>query len=248
LVLARFFSRPFFLAALLWLFLGAAFYLLADLLLMPYVAGKFKGTVEVPALVSLAPEEARGILDKSGLHYMLDSTGDYSNEVAAGRILSQYPLHGTEVKKGRRVWVKISKGFKSVEVPSLRGLSLRQAEISLQQAGLSLGRVRRVRHGTVPSGAVIGTSPPAHTTLEKGREVHIDLSDGGEATSSGAGMPRLLGLSLAQAKAQVKKLNLSVGKITYKKDKTSLPGTVLTQIPAAGANLKGQAVDLVLSK
>jgi eukaryotic-like serine/threonine-protein kinase len=248
LVLARFFSRPFFLAVLLWMVLGAAFYLLADLLLMPYVAGKFKGTVKVPSLVSLAPEEARGILDKNELHYMLDSTGDYSNDVAAGKVLSQYPLNGTEVKKGRRVWVKISKGFKSVEVPSLRGLSLRQAEISLQQAGLAMGRVRRVRHGNVPSGAVIGTSPPAHTTLEKGREVHIDLSDGGDAAVSGPGMPKLLGLSLAQAKTQVKKLNLSVGKITYKKDKKSLPGTVLGQIPAAGADLKGQAVDLVLSK
>ena len=91
-VVARFFSRPFFLAVLLWMAIGAAFYLLADLLLMPYVAGKFKGTVKVPSLVSLAPEEARGILDKNGLHYMLDSTGDYSNNVAAGKILSQYPL------------------------------------------------------------------------------------------------------------------------------------------------------------
>ena len=154
------------------------------------------------------------------------------------------------MKKGRRVWVKISKGFKSVEVPALRGLSLRQAEITLQQAGLEMGRVRRVRHGTVPSGAVIGTSPPAHTTLEKGREVNIDLSDGGDAAPA-SGMPRLLGLSLAQAKAQVKKLNLSLGKITYKKDKKSLPGTVLAQTPSAGsglAGLKGQAVDLVLSK
>lgn len=245
-VLARFFSRPFFLAALIWIILGTAFYLLADMLLMPYVAGKFKGTVKVPALVSLAPEEARGVLDRNGLHYMLDSTGDYSNDVAAGKILSQYPLDGTEVKKGRRVWVKISKGFKSVEVPVLRGLSLRQAEISLQQAGLALGRVRRVRHGSVPSGAVIGTSPPAHTTTEKGREVHIDLSDGGEAV--GAGMPKLLGLSLSQAKAQVKKLNLPLGKITYKKDMKSVPNTVLSQTPAAGAGLKGQVVDLVLSK
>ena len=144
-VVARILSKPFFLAVLVWIFLGALLYLLADMLLMPYVAGKFKGTVKVPTLVSLAPEEAKGILNRNGLLYMLDSTGDYSNAVAAGKILSQYPLEGTEVKKGRRVWVKISRGLKSVEVPALRGLSLRQAEISLQQAGLSLGRVRRIR-------------------------------------------------------------------------------------------------------
>lgn len=245
-VVARFFSKPFFLAVFVWLLLGALLFLLADLLLMPYVAGKFKGTVKVPPLVSLSPEEAKGILDRGDLHYMLDSTGDYSNNVAAGKILSQYPQEGTEVKKGRRVWVKISKGFKSVEVPALRGLSLRQAEISLQQAGLSLGRVRRIRSGSVPAGAVIGTSPPAKTTTEKGREVHIDLSEGTEAVS--ASMPSLLGMTLGQAREKVKKLNLSVGKITYKKDMKSLPNTILSQNPPAGTGLKGQAVDLVLSK
>ncbi len=244
--LARFLAKPFFLALLLWALLGAGLYLLADLLLMPYVAGKFKGTVQVPALVNLPPEQARGILVRNGLLYMLDSTGDYSTDVAAGRILSQYPLSGTEVKKGRRVWVKISKGFKSVEVPSLRGLSLRQAEISLQQSGLSLGRVRRIRHGAVPAGAVIGTSPPARTTLEKGRAVDIDLSEGSEAVSEA--MPSLLGMSLGQAKQQVKKLNLSLGKIGYKKDMKSLPNTVLSQSPPAGVALRGQTVDLVLSK
>lgn len=245
-VLARFFSKPFFLALILWTLLSAGLYLVADMLLMPYVAGKFKGTVKVPALVSLPPDQAKGILVKDGLLYMLDSTGDYSNDVAAGKILSQYPVGGTEVKKGRRVWVKISKGFKSVQVPVLRGLSLRQAEISLQQAGLQLGRVRRVRHGAVPSGAVIGTSPPAHTTTEKGRNVDIDLSEGADAVS--AGMPSLLGMSLGQAKVQVKKLNLSLGKIGYKKDMKSLPNTVLSQTPAAGTSLRGQTVDLVLSK
>lgn len=247
-VLARFFSKPFFLAASLWVLLGACLYLLADLLLMPYVAGKFKGTVKVPALVSLSPEAAKGMLEKNGLLYMLDSTGDYSADVAAGRILSQYPVTGTEVKKGRRVWVKISKGFKSVEVPSLRGLSLRQAEISLQQAGLQLGRIRRVRSGAVPAGAVIGTRPPARTITENGRSVEIDLSEGTEAVSTG--IPSLLGLSLGQARQQAKKYNLSVGKIGYKKDKKSLPNTVLSQNPSAGAALKGngQTVDLVLSK
>lgn len=244
--MARFFSRPFFLAVLLWFLLGAVFYFVADMLVMPYVAGKFKGTVAVPALVAKSPEEAKGLLKQNDLFYMLDSTGDYSHDVAAGKVLSQYPVGGTEVKKGRRVWVKISKGFKSVEVPVLRGLSLRQAEISLQQAGLALGRIRRVRHGSVPSGAVIGTSPPAHTITEKDREVHIDLSDGGESASSG--IPSLLGLSLTQAKAQVKKLNLSLGKITFKKEMKSLPNTVLGQTPSAGTGLNGQVVDLVLSK
>lgn len=213
---------------------------------MPYVAGKFKGTVHVPPLVSLPPEQAKAILDKNGLIYMLDSTGDYSADVAAGKILTQYPETGTEVKKGRRIWVKISKGLKSVEMPSLRGLSLRQAEITLQQLGLKVGRVREVRNSAIPSGAVIGTSPAAKAILEKGREVNIELSQGSDAAPSG--MPSLVGMSLSQAKSEIRKLDLSLGNLTYKKDPKSLPNTVLSQSPSAGAGYKGRSVDLVITK
>lgn len=244
--MVRFFAKPFFLALILWFLAGAILYFLADLAVMPYVAGKFKGTVEVPALVTLPPEQAKAILDKSGLIYMLDSTGDYSTDVAAGRILTQYPETGTEVKKGRRIWVKISKGLKSVELPSLRGLSLRQAEITLQQLGLKVGRIREVRNGVIPAGAVIGTQPRAKATLEKGREVNIELSQGTEAVASG--LPSLTGMSLSQAKDRLKGLGLTLGQVTYKKDGRSLPNTVLSQSPDAGTDAKGRPVNLVISK
>ncbi len=245
-MLARFLSKPFFLALLLWGFVGAILYLVLNLLVMPYMAGKFKGTVKVPALVGLPPEQAKSILDKNRLIYMLDSSGDYSTDVAAGRILTQYPGAETEVKEGRRIWVKISKGFKSVELPALRGLSLRQAEITLQQLGLKLGRVREIRSATIPAGAVIGTTPGKGATLEKGREVNIELSQGAEAAP--AGMPSLAGMSLARAKERIKDLGLKIGKLTARKDAKNLPGTVLSQSPAAGADYKGRSVDLVISK
>ena len=245
-MLARLFSRPFFLALLLWILAGAVFCLLLNMVAMPYVAGKFKGTVKVPALVTLPPEQARDILKKNSLIYMLDSTGDYSTDVPAGRVLTQYPETGTEVKKGRRIWVRISKGLKSVELPALRGLSLRQAEITLQQLGLKVGRVREVRNAIFPAGAVIGTSPAANATLEKGREVNIELSQGKDAVP--AGMPSLVGMSLSQAKKEIKELDLSLGKVTYKKEARSLPNTVLSQSPAAGGDYKGRSVDLVVTK
>lgn len=245
-MLARFLSKPFFLALGLWAVLGAILYLLINMLVMPYMAGKFIGKVKVPELVRLPPDQAKSILDKDGLIYMLDSTGDYSTDVAAGRILTQYPEAGTEVKQGRRIWVKISKGLKSVELPALRGLSLRQAEITLQQLGLKMGRVREVRNAAIPAGAVIGTNPAKGATLEKGREVNIELSQGTEAAPTG--MPSLQGLALSRAKDRIKDLGLKLGKLSYKKDPKNLPGTVLSQSPAAGADYKGRSVDLVISK
>ncbi len=245
-VLARFFSKPFFVALLLWFLIGIVFYFLANLLIMPYVAGKFIGKVKVPALGGLPPEKARDLLRQGGLLYMLDSTGDYSVDVPAGRVLSQYPEKGTEVKQGRRIWVRISKGFKSVELPALRGLSLRQAEITLEQLGLRLGRVREVQNPALPAGAVIGTTPRAGSTLEKNRAVEIELSLGKDQAPSN--MPTLTGLSLSEAKAQIEHLGLKVGKIISKKDAKSLPGTVLTQSPASGQPYLGRSVDLTVSK
>lgn len=245
-MLARLFSRPFFLALLFWILAVAVLYLLTNMLIMPYVAGKFKGTVKVPALVSLPPEQGKAILARNGLIYMLDSTGDYSTDIAAGKILTQYPETGTEVKKGRRVWVRISKGLKSVELPALRGLSLRQAEITLQQLGLKVGRVREVRNAIFPAGAVIGTTPAANAVLEKGREVNIELSQGKDAAPSG--MPSLIGQSLSQAKEQIKSLGLTLGKIAYKKQARSLPNTILSQTPPAGGDYQGRSVDLVVTK
>lgn len=244
-----FFSRPFFAAAFLWLVLLVAGFFLLDRLLMPYVAGRFKETAEVPALSNLTPQEAEKALEDRGLRLMLDSTAEYSPTVGAGRILQQSPEPGTEVKEGRRIWVKVSKGLQAVEIPEVRGLSLRQAEITLQQAGLALGPVMRVRHPTIPPGAVIGSIPPSRTQAHKGDAVKIQLSEGGEAED--AAMPDLLGLSLSQAEARLKAAGFSLGEVTEKKEKKKLPKTVLRQsIPPGkkGGSAGEKTVDLEISK
>lgn len=244
--LSRFLARPFFVASFAWLLVLAAIYVLADFWLMPALAGQFKKTSPVPGLVGLTPEAAQKALDTAALQYMLDSTGDYSQNIPAGHILSQFPPAGTVVKQGRRVWVKVSKGFKAVEVPALRGLSVRQAEISLQQAGLTMGKVVEVLHAQIPAGAVIGTVPASGAKVETGRKVAVHVSAGIRATPST--MPALRGMSLTQAKEKIESLGLKLGRVVEKSESRSLPKTVLDQSPAAGSPLKGQAVDLTISK
>jgi serine/threonine-protein kinase len=172
-------TRPLVPAALVFGVLLVAGFQGFDRFLMPLAAGKFRSTSEVPRLAGLKPENAEQELRTRGLSLMLDSVSDFSADVPAGHIQFQFPEAGTEVKRGRRVWVRISKGLRSVEMPPLRGMSLRQAEISLQQLGLKLGRVRPVRGSPVPPGAVIGSRPKAGALLEKGRVVDLDISSDG---------------------------------------------------------------------
>ena len=245
-ILARYFSNPFVAALLLWIVIFAVAGLAADLVLMPYLAGRFAGKGKVPELAGLSPEAAKQKLADNGLLYMQDSLGDYSNDVAAGRILSQYPGGGTEVKRGRRIWVKVSKGAARLEVPVLRGLSLRQAELTLRQLGFKVGQLSPVQHSAVPPGAVIGTSPAARTAMPKGGKVNIQYS--ADENTASASVPALTGLSLDQAKALLAKLNLELGKVRFQSDKRNLPNTVLSQQPAPGEPIEGQAMDLVVSK
>jgi len=244
--LPRLLSRPFFAASLLWLVLLSVTYVLADYWIMPTIAGQFKATAPVPELIGLRTDSARIALEKAGIEFMLDSTGDYSQNIPAGHILSQFPDAGTVVKQGRRVWVKVSKGFKSVEIPPLRGLSMRQAEITLQQAGLTVGREVQVTNSGIPAGAVIGTRPAAGTQVETGHTVDVQVAAG--YTSHPTTMPTLRGLSLPQAKQKLEELQLKPGKLSYRKESRSLPNTVLDQGVPAGTPLQGQKVDLLLSK
>jgi beta-lactam-binding protein with PASTA domain len=186
-MLLRWLTRPLVPALLAWLFVCLVLFLALDHFIMPWVAGKFASTVEVPKLLGMRFEKARELLVPNGLSLMLDSSTDFS-DVPPGRIMSQFPDPGSTVKKGRRVWVRISKGRRGIEVPALRGMSLREAEISLQNAGLQLGGENYVSNSDIPAGAVIGSSPGARTIVEKGHVVNLDVSGTAPATDS-AGSP-----------------------------------------------------------
>jgi len=242
----RLLTRPLVPALFAWALLLLAGFYGVHLFLMRWAAGKFKPTAEVPKLMGQRPEKAEAAVRALGLALALDSTSDFSSDVPAGAIQFQFPEAGTRVKPGRRVWVRVSKGPRAVEMPSLRGMSLRQAEITLQQAGLRLGQVRYVRSAAVPAGAALGSHPAPGAVLDKDRPVDVDISSGTEEAA--LKMPSLLGLSLAQAKKQIEALELKLGKVLQQADKKSLPQTVLSQTPAPGTALNGASVELVVSK
>ena len=241
----RWLTRPLVPALLIWGVVCLILFYALNGLIMPSLAGRFAKTSEVPKVTGLKMEKAGEVLHQQGLNLMLDSSSDFSAEVAAGRIMSQFPDPGAAVKRGRRIWVRVSKGRRAVEVPALRGMSRRQAEISLQENGLRLGGVNYLSSADAPAGAVIGTHPDAKTLVERGRAVEVDVSSG--VNPSETQMPSLLGLSLSQARNRVEALQLAVGTVTERPDSKSLPQTVLSQYPPPGAPLKGGPVDLVVS-
>jgi beta-lactam-binding protein with PASTA domain len=113
----RFLTRPVVPALLLWGFVLLAAFLLIDHYLMPRVAGQFRPVTAVPLVVGLDSEAAADTLRAHGLRFAVDSAGEHSRRVPAGRVLSQTPVSGSVVKQGRRVWVKLSLGRERIIHP-----------------------------------------------------------------------------------------------------------------------------------
>jgi serine/threonine-protein kinase len=242
----KLFFRPIFPAFAAGSVLLLAAIGIADQFVMPWVAGRFTSTVKVPGILGVEKGKAEAELTSLGLHLMLDTAAELSADFPKGTLLFQFPQAGAEVKKGRRVWARMSRGLKGLEAPVLRGMSLRQAQISLEQSGLALGQVRYLRSPTVPTGAVLGSRPAAGTVMVRGQTVEVDISLGSDDRPTR--MPTLVGLSLTQARTQLDALRLQIGEIRTGSGGKNRTRTVLSQNPPAGAPLKGEKIDLVVSE
>lgn len=136
---------------------------------------------EVPSLVGRSLADAQAALSAVGLSDG-SVTEEYSNEYAAGIVISQKTDAGTKVKKGTSVDYVVSKGARMVTVPTLSGQSQENALQQLANKGLS-GYVSEWRYdNVVPEGCVI--SQTVSGSVEEGTEVGIVVSLGVDPASS----------------------------------------------------------------
>lgn len=229
--------------AIVVLTLALLFFFL-DRFLMPTVTRQGKES-QVPDVVSLNMEEAESILKKLdlGVRVILE---EYNPDEPSGVILSQNPDAGSVIKKGRNIRVTVSKGGKLVEVPKLRGVSLRQAEIMLGEEGLKIGNISWTHNDAFPEEVVVRVMPSSGTAVPKGISVSLTVN---KFTPEGAVIvPQFIGKNINEAQDLAKEIGLEIGIIRYKVDNSLLPQTVVEQIPKAGAEVnRGSMVELVIS-
>jgi beta-lactam-binding protein with PASTA domain len=126
--------------------------------------------VGVPDVTGLARDSAEQLLADAGLEPAIQ---EIESEKPEDEVISQDPAAGTEVDKGSRVTITVSKGIETVNVPDVEGSSRRDAAAELRAAGL----VPSVREQDVTDpaqdGVVIDERPGAGTELAKGKQVVI---------------------------------------------------------------------------
>lgn len=101
--------------------------------------------VEVPDLVGKSLAQAEALAGQDGLQLIVvDSV--YVNRFTHGAVYSQNPDPGHQVKQGRKIYLTVNASRKrQVRVPSVVGLSVRQAKVELAANYLVLGKLNYVR-------------------------------------------------------------------------------------------------------
>jgi serine/threonine-protein kinase len=166
--------------------------------------------------------------------------------IPEGMILDQDPSPESRIRGGRTVMVITSSGPPAGTLPNLTGLSLRQAEITLQRERFKLGRVLQLRRRGVTQTVVDFQNPVAGTQLYKGGVV--DLVVAAPAAADLLRMPDLRGVPLYKARQVIADAGCVLAPVTFERTSRSLPNLVLSQQPPAGERIrKGERLELVAS-
>lgn len=177
--------------------------------------------VEIPSLKGMTQEEVRTTLSDLGLT-MTMTPGASSQTVAEGLFLKSTPAPGTKVAKGTKVKVTFSTGPGDTTVPSLEGLTQKQALEALKAAGLKLGEISSVDSGKVDKDKVVSSSPAAGEPVKKGDSVDLEIASGKVLIPSS-----LQGGSIDALQKFAAENRVSVT-VTEEQTTSAAPGTVLS--------------------
>jgi len=134
---------------------------------------------------------------------------------------------------------------KTVQVPTVAGLTAKEAEAKLTPLGLTLDAGTTDFSETVKIGDIISTDPKPGAEVREGATITAIVSKGPERYE----VPKLAGMTLTEATAALEDSSLAVGDVTKDWSETIKKDLVISSSPKSTTPLKkGQAVDLVLSK
>ncbi|HXW51102.1 MAG TPA: PASTA domain-containing protein [Candidatus Acidoferrales bacterium] len=161
-------------------------------------------------------------------------------------IIGQLPSEGEKVREGRVIDVILSDGVPMVSTPNLSNMSLRDAEVALGNAHLSLGKITQVTNLNVVAGVVLEQHPDPFTQVAAGTKVDVAVAQGHPQTYA----PSFIGMSIDFAKKAASDGRIALGSITDMPIAAGAKpkGIVVAQDPDAGQALTpGQRISLQVS-
>ena len=218
-------------------------FLLFNYVFMPaYV--NHSGRMTVPNVEGMPLVGARQILEGASLVPVEAGVRPEPGQ-PVGTVVDQNPPAGSVVKEGRHVYLTLSGGEVLVNVPPLRGRSLRDAKFALERQGLKAGEVSYASSDTYPQNTIIDQAIPEDRRVPRGTQVGVTVSQG--LSTSETIVPKVEGKTLAEAQRLLEEAGLVLGTVSRQVSADLLPNTVLEQVPAAGTSFsRGEPVNLVV--
>jgi beta-lactam-binding protein with PASTA domain/tRNA A-37 threonylcarbamoyl transferase component Bud32 len=134
-----------------------------------------RGTVNVPTVAGDTPAKAVALLTHDG--FTTATKPESSSSVAKGSVIGTKPAAGSKQAHGAKITVLVSTGHAAVKIPNVANQTVTKAVVTLSNAGFVPSQVNQASP-TVPSGEVIGTTPPAGDVEAYRSKVVIDVSTG----------------------------------------------------------------------
>lgn len=219
------------------------FLFVIDYILLPlYVSGSEH---QVPNVVGKQKDEAIKILEDAGLNPVVQ-TSRYDQKYQKDHVIFQNPAPNLIVKSNRRIYLTISGGEPQIPMPSLIGKTIRDATVTLERLGLSIGKIDSVE-SEFPAGIIVEQQYFQGKEISKGSAVNFKLSIGPQIGM--VRVPSLFGQTLSEAEKILKNNSLRVGNKVYIFSQNYLPNTVVDQYPSINTLTKiGDSVTVTLTR
>ncbi len=208
--------------------------LIVDNYIMPNIAGvNNRGIVKVPNIINMSLDDGRQKLYNIGLRLEVQSR-EYNDTCKSGVIITQRPQSKEQVKKGRHIFVEVSKGPEIDTIPDIRNMKERIGKKTMRQAGFSNIKVFKSYSERYDKEIVVTTNPARGTVTSREIVIGVTISKGPKPTH--ALVPNVVGEILSEAKRAITENGLLVGKIEYRINPTVRPGSVISQSISPGTN------------
>ncbi|WP_024820457.1 Stk1 family PASTA domain-containing Ser/Thr kinase [Arthrobacter sp. 31Y] len=197
----------------------------------------------VPDVKNKTVAEAQQLLRTAGFNS--EPQDVFDDDIVAGLAVGTEPESGAEVRKFQPITLFVSKGAQLFPLSGLAGGTLDEAKIALNAAEMALGNVTEAFDEKVPAGVVISQDPAKGTEVRHGTPVSLVVSKGPQPIP----VPDVRGLAQDAAVKALQDAGLkAVIAPETVNDKTVPKGAVVSQLPANGTLIRGEAVTLTVSK
>ena len=233
--------KPFIIIVLI----GLIVFFLFDDILMPLYVQKGK-TTKVPDVVGMSLEEAKLKIKEAGLD---PKEAEYKNDkrYKIGSVTMQNPIAESEVKRDRGVYLTISGGEELVDVPNLKGKSVREAAFNLERYNLKQCTITYEPSEEIFANTIIRQEILPGAKIKSGNLIDVTVSQGHSTDKHP--VPDVTLKTVNEAEKILMDSGFRIGKTTYQTNLDILPNTIIEQIPRAGELTQlGQPVDLIIAQ